>query len=321
MTEAEYRAAPGLSNSGLKDLEMSPLRYWFKHINPKREPEEDTPEMNLGTALHVAVLERDDFEFRYVSELKPPEETLYTIDDMRQWLKDKGAMPRGTKKSDMISQVQAVDPHFPIFDVQQARHAEVHKGKTILKLEDWDRVRGCAAALLNEPHLEMYLKEGVAECPLFVTHPEFKIALKCKLDWYSPSVILDLKTFSVKRAKSVDKTVVDAIFYERYYRQAYFYSMMRALVEGDHSVSGAQTQPPFVLAFVESEPPHEVRIRWIRPKTAGSPNMLWERGRIEVQSMMRVYAQYLKTFGEKPWRYPQEVDPVADEEISGLAFS
>jgi hypothetical protein len=46
---------PGLSFSGMKDFAVSPLRYWYRNINPNRPPFEATPEMQLGSALHCAV--------------------------------------------------------------------------------------------------------------------------------------------------------------------------------------------------------------------------------------------------------------------------
>jgi hypothetical protein len=41
----------------MKDLAVSPLRYWHLNLNPNRPPRIETPEMQFGTALHCLVLE------------------------------------------------------------------------------------------------------------------------------------------------------------------------------------------------------------------------------------------------------------------------
>lgn len=320
LTAAEYHATPGLSNSGMKDLAVSPLRFWFRHVNPNRELEQPTPEMILGTALHCAVLEPDQFDARYACELNPPADALDTIDEMRQWLKDHGRTPKGTLKKDIVFQVLEADPNACIISVQKELHLKANAGKIILPIDAWNRVSGMTEALVTEPRIDELLKEGRAEVPLFAQDADTGAPLKCKLDWMTKSRTVDLKTFTQKRGKSIDKSVTEAIWYEGYLRQAWFYSMMRALVDGDKKASGPQTAPEFVIAFVESDEPHEVRIRTLRPKTAGSPNLFWERARVECRHLIRVYADCVKQFGDKPWRSAQDIDPLADEELPGLAY-
>ncbi len=320
--QQDYYAVRALSNSGMKHLAVSPLRYWYLHVNPDRPEDEETKFMRKGSALHCAVLEPAEFEKRYTCELLQPEGVcLSTMEDIRTWLRDKGLTPKGTKKADIINQAAAVDPNVFILDVELLKHETAHRDKEILKLEEWNQVRGMADALLAEPKLQVLLKEGRAEVPLFAKDPKLGIPLKAKLDWVTPLLTLDLKTFSQKRGKSIDESVADAIWYERYYRQAYFYSMLRALVAGDKTISGPQTAPDFIMAFVESEPPHEVRLRALRPKTAGQPNDYWGRARNETEAAIWLYGDCMKRFGNAPWREHRTLDPLLDEEMKGLAFS
>ena len=316
---AKYFSAPGLSNSGMSDLLVSPLRYWFKQVNPAREPEEPTPQMRFGSALHCAVLEPDQFDKRYACELNADDYDgcLVTIQDCRQWLEDKGIKAKGTRKADVIAQVQAKDPDWPIFDVLQARHLEQHAGKTLFSMDDWLRIQRAAEALKAEPRVSGLLSNGQAEVSILGEDPEFGIPLKARLDWVTPTHTLDLKTFTQTRGKSIDKTVTDAIWYEGYYRQAYFYTWMRTLLGG---FDPKKSWPTFVFAFVESDEPHEVRLRALRPTSAGQPNLYWDRGRMEVRALIRKYADYWERFGEKPWRDQQEIDPLIDEEIPQLLF-
>ena len=315
----DYYSIRALSNSGMKDLAVSPLRYWHKHVNPVREVEQPTPEMQIGSAVHCAVLEPLEFHKCYACEFIAAPDALVTIEDLRRFLREAGITPKGTRKAEVIAQVQAVCPQAPIFDVQQARYLEEHAGKTIFEAGDWKRIQGAADSLLAEPRVVELLKDktGRAEQPFLAVDPDTGIPLKAKMDWVAEKYTLDLKTFTQQRGKSIDKSVSSAIWYEGYYRQAYFYSYMRALASGSCIAAKA---PESIMAFVESQPPHEVRLRSLRPKTGTEVNLFWERARIETTGLIRLYAECDKHFGDRPWRYAQEITPLADEELPGVIY-
>lgn len=320
---SEYHAIPALSASGMKDLSVSALRFWYLHVNPDRPPREETAEMRFGTALHCAVLEPGEFDKRYCRALDASdiEGCLVTCDDIRQWLRDQGRHPKGTKKADLIAQALEWNPDVPILDVLTAKDEIANEGKVRLSKDEWERVRGCADALRNEPAIQGLLAEGRSEITLTATDPDTGVPLKCRLDWLGPKAILDLKTFSQQRGKSINKCVTDAIFYERYMRQAWLYSHVEALASGRDKYTGAQNGLDFVMAFCESDPPHEVRIRVLRSRTSGGPNLYWMTSMHEARGLMRLYAECVRTFGEKPWRFAQDIDPLLDEEIPQLAYA
>jgi hypothetical protein len=322
-TWTDYAAIPALSNSGMHDLAISPLRFWFHHIRPDREPKEETREMRFGSALHCAVLEPACFEQRYCREIDAAdiEGCLVTCDDIRQWLRDQGRHPKGTKKADLIAQALEWNPEAPILDVLKAQDEAANAGKIRLSADEWERVEGCADALRNEPAIQALLAEGSSEVTLTATDPDTGVPLKGRLDWLTPKAILDLKTFSQQRGKSIDKCITDAIWYERYHRQAWLYSHIDALASGRDKRTGAQLGRDFVLAFVESEPPHEVRIRVLRSGTSGNPNLYWTTAMHEARGLMRVYADCVERFGDKPWRFEQDVDPLIDEDIPQLLYT
>jgi hypothetical protein len=312
MTPEQYHAAPALSASGMKHLTVSPLRYWWLHLSPDRPVIEETPAMRIGTALHYAVLEPSEFERLYVSDFTAPEGTLVVAEDLKGYLNGRGIKPAGTTKAGWIAQVQAHNPEMPIYEVIRQRFAEENKGKTILKAEEWQRVMGMTEALRNEPRIKDILSEGKAEVPLFTCDPETKVALKAKLDWVNGTTILDLKTFTQMRGKSIDQCVADALFYEKYIRQAVFYCMLSGWPEW---------RGEFVFAFCESEEPFEIRIVAIRPKTGGQPNLYWQQAVLEIRSLIRLYADCVNRFGDRPWRFEQAVHPLQDEDIRQLAYS
>ena len=312
ISHSEYAALPGLSNSMLKDLSISPLRFWARWIDPNREPVEPSAEMQFGSAVHCAVLEPSRFQERYAAEVAVPEGCLYTVADLRAFLERHGCKAKGSLKADIIAQVQAISPDVPILSVLEAEHAKATAGKVVFKSKDWNRITRAAESLLNEPRIQEILEEGEPEAALTGVHPDTGVPLKGRLDFLAPKLTLDLKTFSQTRGKSIDRTVADAVWFEAYHRQGVFYGMLRGWPK--------KFCGEFVLAFVESETPFETRIRSIRPKVAGQFSQLWERGRVEIDNMIRLYKSFKDHFGERPWRYAQDVSVLEDDEIKALAF-
>jgi hypothetical protein len=312
MTDAEYRAAPGLSYSALKHLAVSALRFWFHEINPEAPAVEPSPEMRFGSAVHAAILEPEEFDNRYACELIAPEGCLHTMDDLRGFLRDAGVTPKGTRKADVASQVRGISPSVPIYDELLEQHARQHEGKVIFKQEDWARIQGCRDSLMQEPKVVEMLREGQAEQPIFTTDKQTGVPLKGKLDWVAPTFTLDLKTFKQRSSKSIDKSIADDIYWFGYHRQFYMYHLLRGWPEW---------QGDFVLAMVESEAPFEVRIKILRPKLAGQPSLYFEKARIEIRGLIDTYAYCMKEFGTKPWRHAAEPVALMDEDLPGLAFS
>jgi len=314
----EYHAAPGLSNSGMKDLAISPLRYWHLHINPNRESKESDA-MDLGTAFHCAVLEPEKFASSYVRSIAAAdyEGCLITMDDLREWAKGQGITFTARTKADMVKVIQTfcrnqgvAEP--PILDILRQAHTAQHQGKTELSREEWDRVHGMAEALRSEKSIAPILKEGRAEVCVFARDPATGVLLKSRLDWISDATTVDLKSFSQKNGRSIDRSVTAAIAYESYYRQGYFYTLLRSL----HGVKKQKS----VMAFVESDTPHEVRIKEFTPVALGEANVYWGRAKLEVQSLIKTYAWYQKEFGTAPWRAAQTIEVLRDEELPNLAY-
>ena len=312
--------AHALSNSGINDFAISPLRYWARHIDPHREIPTDTPAKAFGRALHAAVLQPDKFKALFCEQFTPPEGTLTTITDLRSWISDKGGKPKGSAKSNLIEQVQKIDAGVAIYDILAEQFKDQNIGKVVFSSADWARINSAAQALRDEPLLAEILADpnGEAEKRYLVNWNG--IDLKAYMDWVTPDWTVDLKTISTGQhgERSFDREITTAIWYRGYYRQAYFYSLVRSIMSGGNP----QTGPRFLFAFVESEPPHEVRLREMRPKEFGEVNMLWLRARNEVNRCIDLYREYLKEFGagEKPWRYACQIEALQDFEIPALGY-
>ena len=62
MTEAEYRADPGVNKSTLWEIRKSPAHYKYAIDN---QEENDSPALRLGRAVHALVLQPDEFNKMY----------------------------------------------------------------------------------------------------------------------------------------------------------------------------------------------------------------------------------------------------------------
>jgi len=317
----EYQKAPGLSSSALDDFVVSPLRYWHLHRNPDREPEEPSRALVFGQALHTAILEPAEFEKRYYRELELPEGTLCTVEDLNGWLKSRDVKP-GKLKKDLIRQVHEIDPTVPIADVLAAEHAKANEGKTLFTAETWERVETAARALRNEPQMEHLLSQpGKRELSIFATDPKTGLRLKIRPDFFAEKFILDPKTITAGEGYGFDESVTRAIWNFRYRQRAYFYSLVASIVDGKGERAPMKDCRDYVFAFVESAPPHEVRIRTFRPTVQGQLLMAWENARVEVEGMLERFATCERHFGDRPWRQRAFIDPLVDEDFKQLAWS
>lgn len=160
MKNDDYHAAPGISKSHLDEIAgRSPMHYWEKYLNPKREPEVKTPALLLGQAIHTAMIEPDLFASKCIVGLDIP----------RRSNADKAT---------------------------HAAFAYEHREKTIIEKEEYDiclRIRDVAH---NHPIASGLLSGGSAEDAFFADDPETGELIKCKTDYLSGdgTTIIDIKS-------------------------------------------------------------------------------------------------------------------------------
>lgn len=322
MNQESYQKLPGVSWSALQDLATSPLRYWYLWINPDRPERLATPEMQFGSALHCAVLEPDQLNERYACALSQSDypDLLVTMDNLRQWMRDRGRTPKGSLKSDLIAQVRGEfelghcgEAPPLIWDLMVEVHNQQNAGKVQFAKYDWQRIINCAEALRGEPKMQELLSEGEAEVWLEARDPDTGVIIRGLLDWVNPKYTVDLKTFQQTRERSLDKTISNALYYNGYIGQLYFYTMLREL-------TGHRGHQP-VIAFVESQPPHEVRIKTFGPKVGGQATLYWITARRTVRDLLDMYAACTERYGDKPWREPRGIEPLEDMEMPQQAWS
>lgn len=341
MPEDAYHAAEGLSCSGIKHLTVSKLNYWHRNLNPDREPEEDTGARRFGKATHCFALEPERFARQFAMKLSPEDfpGALVTADDLKAFLEANGLPKSGKKKSDLIERIVASGLPAVVWDLELERHAAEHAGKTFLGKEESKKIAGAAAVLAADPYVTAALSGGMPEVSFFVRDPETGVMLKARMDYVRPRSTIDIKTFSNSRGKPVEKAVFEAIFYEGYHLQCVFYNLVRELARQQLAAGAVRTygevheqwlkefteaeEHGFVLVFIESAPPFDLRM--VLMKEAGALgadlNVYWSSAYMRISDMKTLYAECLSRYGDGPWRDHPPPHQLEDTDLPMLMFS
>lgn len=155
----EYQAIEALNQSALKSMKPTPRHFYEEHLAPNREKKPATKAQLLGSAIHTAILEPDQFDVRYA---KLPECDRRT--KAGKELYDKFVVESGTK------QVLSSDE----FDLCSMYLREARKSLT----------------------LSTIMESGEPEVTIVWEDKETGILLKARIDWLAPEkhLIFDPKT-------------------------------------------------------------------------------------------------------------------------------
>lgn len=213
----QYHSGPGISNSGLGLIARSPLHYWSKYLDPNREPEEPTPALELGTAVHCAILEPEEFSKRY--KVAPD-------------------VDRRTKAGK---------------ELYEAFLAELGDAKAISE-KDFRRCQMMAESMHRHDAAEIIFAGGKAEVSIFWEDEETGVLCKIRPDWlmHRSTSIFDLKTTEDASPRSFERSIMNY----GYFRQAAFYldGARAAGLEVDAFLFGAiEKSAPFASAIYYAE--------------------------------------------------------------------
>lgn len=225
MTNEEYHADTSrISKSGLDKIAKSPAHYYAKYLDPNRDVEKRTDALVIGTAVHSAILEPDDFKSRYA-----------TIDDTKIVNEIGGAKPRSTSK----------------YKEWYAEQLELIGNKEIIAYSEFNYCDLIRSKVRQHPTAGALLASGYAEQTFHFEEPISGAPCKFRPDWLNMqnNVIVDIKTTddaSPRRfARSVEKY--------RYHVQDAFYS------DGLYHSQGIQIDG-FVFIAVEKQAPYNVGV-------------------------------------------------------------
>jgi hypothetical protein len=125
---------------------------------------------------------------------------------------------------------------------------EANQGRTILKLNEYERCLAIRDAVRAYAPAAAYLRQGKAEQAVSWTDPATRLRCKGRLDWICDAGIVDLKT-----TNSMDPRRFGALCARMgYHAQLAFYR------DGYKLATGQERRA--VIVGVEAEPPHDVGV-------------------------------------------------------------
>lgn len=221
-TNEQYHTGPGISKSHLGVMATCPAIYWQNYVNPERESRKATPAMEVGTAIHAAILEPHVFADKFI--VRPGEW------DMR-------------KKDDKAK----------LAELQEYAQAE---GCTVITEEQYTIAAGCAKAVQQHPRAARMLAKGSAEQTYYALHQDEGALVKCRFDWEAPG-LLDLDVKSCEDA-SPDGFMRSVMKYH-YHAQVAWYQDVRAAALDDYTVVpwwflAIEKSPPYCIGLYDLEP-------------------------------------------------------------------
>lgn len=218
---------PSVSSSGLRKIFSESLaHFWVQSsLNPDREQEErPTEAMVLGSGAHHLLLGEADFDKHFV--VRPARIYDRKTGKEEAWNGNRGACREWLVEQEL-------------------------RGITVLTEKQVEQIRGMSKSLAEEPMVQGGILNGLTELSFFWPDPETGIWLKWRPDNMPEDSLdfFDLKCVSDISDAGINKSISD-----------FGYFQQGALgCEALESLLGAEMSS-FALVFVESSPPHCVRV-------------------------------------------------------------
>lgn len=223
-----YHGGPGISKSGLDNINANPAIYYARHLDPSRPPPKDRSGQLEGSLAHCAILEPDEFAKRYAT--LPKDAPRRPTD--AQW---NAKSPSEESKAAMAWWTEW--------------NAKTN-GATVITNDQHETARRQADSVRKLPEVRKALEKGVAEASAYWIDPETGVLCRCRPDFtHDPNessvILLDVKTCSDASAGEFARQIAR----KRYHVQDAFYS------DGYELASGKEVLA-FIFVAVESEYPY-----------------------------------------------------------------
>lgn len=174
----------------------------------------------------------------------------------------------------------------PNCDKRSNANKEIHRkfeednvGKVILKQDDLDKIELMRNKLASIRSFNYLFQEGEPECSYFWNDKDTGVLCKCRPDWIVTNRSMHPIIIDIKTAKNSDRrNFQKAIFDRNYHMSAAFYC------DGVSQVLGIEMKN-FVLVVIEKEPPFEVGLYVIGPRSL-------ELGRSLYKKALRIYKEH-----------------------------
>lgn len=337
-----YHADPSLSNSGMQNLRISPLTYWVNSpLNPDFEPEETTA-TETGNAFHKRILEGAEcFAAAYAPKLDRDEfpDALKSGDELKAKCEELGLKRSGTL-AELSARIREVDSSVQLWTEIEAAHLAAHEGKQFLSPKTISQIQLAASAIEANAATLTLFRGGFPEVSIFWIDEATGVRMKARLDYLTPELVTDLKTFSNSLGKPLGDAVAHAMASYGYTLQAVTYleavkaakAMLASNPKAARFCGGANlvpfdfdawlqrlrkaATPRFLFVFQETGSAPNVAIREINRNTN-----YFDINASYFRFFVERYQACVERWGfDRPWVDAAEVELLEDEDFPLWAF-
>ncbi len=217
LPEMDYHGGAGLSASTLVEMGRSPAHCKAK-LDGLREKR--TRALDLGQALHCAVLEPKRFPNAYIeapNPLDPQYAGVIPVADVKLKEHCKALGITGyskLKKDDLKQAILEVAPDTRFWDEVVA---EVEAAATVLSENDMDLCRGVMASVQNHDKASKAFSKGVAERSIYWEDAETGLLCRGRMDYYREDlgIIFDLKSCLDARYSKFQKDILNYHYHQK----------------------------------------------------------------------------------------------------------
>ena len=256
-----------LSKSMLIKLVDCPARFRYEYMTEKEEVEKD--HLNVGTAVHTLALEPEKFD-----------DLFYKI-------------PEGMRRD------KRTDEYKRCMAEAGTRSMLTHK--------DYQNILGMAEALSADPLARaLFDGPGYIESSIFFTHPETRLRLRVRPDWFRKDgkLIINIKTSHSANPNLFNDTAAN-----------FCYDIGAAMeLMAVEQIMGPDPERNYVLMVIEPSPPHVISVfDTIRPMTLDNDydntrTTYAEAGRARLEKAL---SRFIECYQNNDWPgYVSGVDPM-----------
>lgn len=329
MSDDTYHAVPRLSASGVKRLLVSGMDFWaWSWMNPNK-PQIESEALTIGKAYHKRILEgQAAFDSCFAPAFVLDETIAYveTIDDMKEILERHGIkLLSKAKKADYIEAVKELPEKYFFKDEMKAEYESHFPHHTFLSAKLIEQINICAAMVENHPQLSKAVTGGYPEVSVFWTCNATGVKMKARMDYLKVLAMTDLKTFTNKFNKTIDKAIYWAMAGEKYHVQSgvYYEACDYAREFARKGLVNGEVDPAFVEAFGAANPDDTKFLfifqqKGIAPVTRGKimPKMsIHDVAVAAITEAKESFNRYMATFGTDPWLDVTDIGEFQDSEF------
>ncbi len=248
LPEKDYHAGAGLSASTLVEMARSPA-----HCKAKMDGlvEKRSRALEIGTALHCAVLEPERFMFDYALAPNPTDSIYADVvpvadTSLKAHCKSLGiAGYSKLKKDELKAAILEVAPETRFWDQVVA---EVSAEATILSEGDMALCEGVKASVLAHRKARRAFSGGVAERSLYWEDADTGLLCRARMDYYREDlgIVFDLKSTVDARYDKFQRAILN---YHYHMKAAWYLQGCRAL---------GLPANGFAWLAIEKEPPYAI---------------------------------------------------------------